>query len=230
MKGNRRYIRIRKTVGTGPKTCAVALTAALLCCLAACSDADDDGYAYPSLLTELAELYTDSEGEGVLFTTDDGQTYAIRTPIQGLQAEAAYRIVCGYEPTQEKNGPYSIAIVYSVENVCLLHPADQTDTAPDDPTALTAIWRGGGYLNLQLAPKTQGGKHQWGYRRDSVTDRRNGKTLHLSLCHRQGEDPPAYSTTVYASLPLDELSLQEGDSISFTVLTFDGKQVWNMAY
>ena len=60
MKGNRRYIRIRKTVGTGPKTCAVALTAALLCCLAACSDADDDGYAYPSLLTELSELYTDS--------------------------------------------------------------------------------------------------------------------------------------------------------------------------
>ena len=89
---------------------------------------------------------------------------------------------------------------------------------------------GGDYLNLHLAPKTQGGRQEWGYRTDSTRSSYTGTIYHLSLYHRQPGDPYSYSTTVYASLPLLPLGLQEGDSIAFTVLTFDGRKTWQFGF
>lgn len=71
-----------------------------LCCTA-CGDDEEDGYVYPSLLTEFVEVYTDAKGNGTQFVTDDGKIYAINSPIQGLQPDAAYRLVCGYEVTAD---------------------------------------------------------------------------------------------------------------------------------
>ena len=89
------------------------------------------------------------------------------------------------------------------------------------------VWHGGNYLNLQLTPKTQGGEQQWNYRVDSVSLSTGRQVHHLSLWHSQPDDPFSYSTTVYASLPLRQLEgLQPGDSLTFTVLTFDGPKTW----
>ena len=94
------------------------------------------------------------------------------------------------------------------------------------------VWRGGGYLNLQLTPKTQGGTQLWGYRTDSVRTAASGQAFyHFSLYHRQPDDPYSYSATVYASLPLFQVDgLQPGDSLSFTALTFEGRKTWRFAY
>ena len=132
-----------------------------LCCTA-CGDDEEDGYVYPSLLTEFVEVYTDAKGNGTQFVTDDGKIYAINSPIQGLQPDAAYRLVCGYEVTADYQEGHPVAKIYTVETVNLLKLKEEpSDT--DDPLAVASIWNGGNYLNLHLMPKTQGGTQEWGY-------------------------------------------------------------------
>ncbi len=199
----------------------------LMCCLCcgACGGGEGDGHAYPSLLTGFVEIHTDAGGTGTRFVTDDGKTYAINSPIRGLQPDTAYRLVCGYEVTAGYRAGCPVAKVYTVEAVNLLKP-EEGPPDNDDPLAVASIWDGGNYLNLHLSPKTQGGTQEWGYRTDSTRPSPTGTVYHLSLCHRQGGDPYSYSTTVYASLPLRPLGLREGDSIAFAVLTFDGRKTW----
>lgn len=208
------------------RTCVI-----LICCLccAACGDDEDNLYVYPPLLTEFVELYTDAEGNGTRFVTDDGKTYIINRPIQGLQPHATYRLVCGYEVTAAYQGEYPVAKVYTVETVNILESKEEPSDN-DDPLAVVGIWNGGDYLNLHLTPKTQGGTQEWGYRTDSVRLSSTGKIYHLSLFHRQLGDPYSYSTMVYASLPLRPLGIQENDSIIFTVLTFDGRKAWKFGF
>ncbi len=207
--------------------CAGIIPATCLCLLCAACGGDGDGdYFYPSLVTEFVELQTDATGTGTTFTTDKGETFAVNTPLQGLQPEAAYRIVCGYETNGETRGNLPVARIYTVDNVILLEPADSS-TGGDAPTGIAAVWHGGNYLNLQLTPKTQGGEQQWNYHVDSVSLSTGRQVHHLSLWHSQPDDPFSYSTTVYASLPLRQLEgLQPGDSLTFTVLTFDGPKTW----
>ena len=195
----------------------------------ACGKDEEDDYFYPSLITEFVELLSDETGLGTSFTTDGGETYAANTPLQGLQPESVYRIVCGYEPTGDNRDGLPVARIYTVDNVTLLQPVEEP-SADDEPTGVAAIWPGGGYLNLQLTPETQGGTQLWGYRVDSVRPASEGhQTFHLSLYHRQPGDPYSYSATVYASLPLFQLEgFQEGDSLTFTTLTFDGRKTWRL--
>ena len=212
-----------------PRRRALPICLSLAClCAVSCDGDNNEGYVYPSLLTEFAVLYTDEGGAGTRFTTDNGETYAANTPIQGLQAQAAYRVVCGYEPTGENRSGVPVARIYTLESAVLL--SEETGTSTDDPTGVEAVWRGAEYLNLQLTPKTQGGTQEWAYRTDSVTASSGGATHHLSLCHRQPGDPYSYSVTVYASLPLRPMELQTGDSITLTILTFDGRKTWRFAY
>lgn len=216
------------------KTKKERANALLLLCVflfIACGKDEEDDYFYPSLITEFAELLSDETGLGTSFTTDSGETYAANTPLQGLQPKSVYRIVCGYEPTGETRGGLPVARVYTVDNVALLQPTEEP-AAEDEPTNIAAVWRGADYLNLQLSPKTQGGTQLWGYRTDSITSTPDGRrTFHLSLYHRQPDDPYSYSTTVYASLPLFQVEeLQPGDSLTFTGLTFNGRKTWHFNY
>ena len=95
-----------------------------LCCTA-CGDDEEDGYVYPSLLTEFVEVYTDAKGNGTQFVTDDGKIYAINSPIQGLQPDAAYRLVCGYEVTADYQEGHPVAKIYTVETVNLLKQKEE---------------------------------------------------------------------------------------------------------
>ena len=102
-----------------------------LCCTA-CSDDEENGFVYPSLLTEFVEDYTDARGNGTHFVTDDGKIYAINSPIQGLQPDAAYRLVCGYEVTADYQEGHPVAKVYTAETGNLLKPKEEPsdDDAP----------------------------------------------------------------------------------------------------
>lgn len=215
---------------TSPHLKRTSLLMAGIFLLAACGKEEDD-YFYPSLITEFAELQTDDTGRGVSFTTDKGMDYAINTPLNGLQSNAVYRVVCGYEPTGETRNSLPVARLYTLENAVLLQPSE-TPSTEDEPTGVAAVWRGSDYLNLQLTPKTQGGTQLWGYRTDSIRTTTSGQSYyHLSLYHRQPDDPYSYSTTIYASLPLFQVDgLQPGDSLSFTLLTFNGHKTWRFVY
>lgn len=201
-----------------------------MCLCGACGDDEDEAEAYPSLVTEFVDIYTDGEGNGYLLVTDKGNIYAINQPLQGLRPTTAYRIVGGYVLTDRTDGQYQVVELRTAENITLLKPVEDTSEG-DAPVQVTSIWRGGHYLNFHLTPKTQGGQHTWGYRLDEIRDTETGHTYDLSLYHRQPGDPGSYSTTVYASLIIDDIGeLQQGDSIAFTVLTFDGNKTWRFAY
>lgn len=201
---------------------------ALLAAFAAC---DDDDYVYPSLVTEFADIYTNADSTHTFIENDYGDIYVTRTTLSGLDPRYFYRGVCGYEITDETVETYPVVILYTLESVNLLY--ETTDTAGGiDPTGVTSVWRAGNYINFHLTPKTQGGDHLWDYRTDSVTlDGGNGCAKHyLSLYHDQCDDPCSYSAVVYASLYLPSSDIAEGDSVIFTIQTFDEPQTWRFVY
>lgn len=191
--------------------CIMALTFLFV----GCKDGGDEDF-YPSIVTEFAMMRTDGSGVLTDFTTDDGRTYVISNPQEGYAQNVGYRVVCGYVPDGQS------ATLYQLTGAHLLR--DSTELALDaDPIKVTSVWLSGRFVNMQLAPLTQGGTHYWGFRRDHTS----GRTTHVSLHHRQNGDPLSYTQTVYASLSVDSLkSVPAGDSIALHIATFGGDQVW----
>lgn len=185
-----------------------------LICLASCSNNEDD--TYPSIITEMADLYTDGEGVMEKFTTDAGVTYQIINGQGDLQPKALYRILCGYVPSGNS------ATLYQVQGVNYLR--DSTKIAKTDPIGVKSAWRAGKYINMYLSPLTQGGTQYWGFITDSI---KNGHAW-VSLHHNQNADPLSYTQPTYASLPVDSIKgIQEGDDITLCINTFNGLQTWN---
>ena len=185
-----------------------------LICLASCSNNEDD--TYPSIITEMADLYTNDNGEMEKFTTDAGVTYQITNGKGDLKPNALYRILCGYVPSGEK------AKIYQAQSAYYLK--DSTAIAKTKPTGVKSAWRAGKYINMYLSPLTQGGKQYWGFITDSIKNRHAWVSLH----HNQNADPLSYTQPTYASLPVDSIKgIQAGDSITLRINTFNGTQTWN---
>ena len=188
----------------------------------ACSD-DDRDEPYPSIITEMALLRSDANGTISRFTTDGGSTYTLSQSLTGARANAAWRFLLGYALNDNQR-----ATLYQMEPVVVLRDSTKRATGYRDPVAFVSSWPGGGFLNFHLLPRTQGGTHGWGFLRDSTSvNALGGTTHHLSLYHRQGNDPTAYSADTYLSLALDSVatSSAESDSVSIAVVTFDGRRL-----
>ena len=198
--------------GLWRKACTALLGMAVL---AACSETDDE--PYPAIVTEMADIASDTGGRLVRFVTDGGLVYRITNTLSGYEPQSVYRVVCGYVPQNDE------ATIYQLSGVEMLR--DSTARPVHDPTGVQSVWRGGQYINLHLTPRTQGGKQYWGYAVDSL---RPGHVF-LSLHHRQNNDPTSYTEHVYASIYLPNITnYNEGDSITLTIETFNGKQVWTI--
>ena len=199
-------------------------------CVSCHNDGADNTDLYPPLITEFMDLMTDATGNGSLLRNDKGATFLAESPLKDLQPEAVYRMVVGYALTGQSENGIPTVTLYNVERVEILREDEETGNAAD-PLRVNSVWKGGGYINMNLSPLSQGGEHQWGYRTAGVTETATGQTWHVDLVHNQGDDPQSWSVTTYASLPLDYLDeLQEGDSIAFTIQTFDGKKTWRFAF
>ena len=183
---------------------------ALVLAITACSESDD--FTYPSIVTEMADCASDAQGTIRRITLDDGRTYTLTNPLAGYAQNAVYRAMCDY--TLEPSGS---ATLYQTMGAYVLR--DSADAPLHHPTNAESAWITPRYINLHLRPKTYGGRQYWGY----VTDSIEGGTAYLSIHHNQCGDPLAYSTTVYASIPLD--SIPTG-SIHLSIHTFDGVKTW----
>lgn len=168
---------------------------------------------YPSIVTEMVDCPTDASGQMTAIVLDDNTNLAITNPPTGLKPNVIYRVLAGYTLTDGK------ATLYQLKSAALLH--DSTTVALTDPIKVVSLWRTPKYLNLHLLPKTQGGSQTWGFITDSIV----GKRAYLRLHHRQGSDPTAYSTDVYASLYLQEIA---ADSITLRINTFSGWREWEL--
>lgn len=182
--------------------------------LFSCKDSGDD--VYPNVVTEFAMIRTDASGTMVELTTDDERTYTLNNPQEGYDKNVIYRAVCGFVPDGQT------ATLHNATGAYMLHDSTALAYEPD-VTGAVSVWQSGRYINMQLAPLTQGGTQYWGFRIDEV----KGRTTHLTLHHRQNNDPLSYTQTVYASISTDKLeTVPAGDSISLHIKTFKGEQVW----
>ena len=176
--------------------------------LTACHDDED---TYPSIITEFVDVHSNNKGVLYEFTNDRAQTYQIVNTLEGFDTSAVYRSVCGYVPEGSK------ATIYQLLGVAVLR--DSTAVVRHDPVGLLSAWRAGEYINMQLAPLTQGGKHYWGFAIDSIAPQH----IYLSLHHNQNGDPTSYTQTTYASLYMKHIEgFNASDTISLSLATFDG--------
>ena len=180
--------------------------------LSSCRDDNDDS-PYPSIVTEMADCPTNSEGTMVKIVLDNDTELPLSNPQTGLKANVSYRALVGYTLGKGQ------ATLYSIKSAHILR--DSTNVAQCDPVNVTSIWRTRRYINLHLLPKTQGGEQSWGFITDSIV----GNRAYLRLHHRQGTDPTSYSTDVYASLPLQ---LLEANKFTIRVNTFSGTKEWEL--
>lgn len=192
---------------------ALSIPLWLLCALHAClfTSCSQKQDTYPSVITELADIHTDAEGKTVSLELDNGNTFDIANPLTTPQKEATFRVLVGYVQQGSK------AHLYSSQGAYFLN--DSTATPKTDPTKVLSVWRTKRYINLHLAPLTQGGVQYWGIITDSIV----GGHKYLHLHHNQNEDPASYTMDTYASLPID------GDEqITLRVKTFEGTKTFEL--
>ena len=180
--------------------------------LLSCSDDKDDG-PYPSIVSEMADCPTNSEGTMAKIVLDNDAELPLSNPQTGLKPNVTYRALAGFALDNGK------VRLYSLKSATLLR--DSTSVAQCDPVNVTSIWRTCRYINLHLLPKTQGGEQSWGFITDSIV----GNRAYLRLHHRQGTDPISYSTDIYASLPL---KLLEANQYTIRINTFSGTKGWEL--
>lgn len=176
------------------------LTLALGLMVVSCSDKEE---VYPSIITEFVSAQTDGNGVMDSIQTDPGDKYRLVNPYGELKPNTRYRLLAGFVVTPEGR-----ADLYTLAGVHVLH--DSTLVAQHDAVEVQSSWSRGKYFNLILLPKTQGGisNHYWGY----VVDSLNATDSYISIHHCQNADPTSYTTTIYASIPLDSIA-PEGQTV-----------------
>ncbi|MBQ0020286.1 MAG: hypothetical protein KBT39_07165 [Bacteroidales bacterium] len=204
-------------------TCLPLLVFIFSLCTSSCSD---DNEVYPSIVTKMADIYTNAQGDLKKLVFDDERSLTISNYLPGYQKDAIYRALCGYT----SDGHF--ARLYQLMGVNILR--DSTTIAWRDPLNTVSVWRTKRYINLHLSPKTQGGRHYWGFITDSIitSTKADGQTsshAYISLHHKQNGDPTSYSEDVYASLPVDSIKGIEATSpITLRIQTFDGIRAFEL--
>ena len=211
-------------------------TISLLCLsvgFISCSN-EDDGYIYPSLLSEFADVCTDEFGAFNLLLRDNGESLYIvnasEIKVDGVTPDTTYRTISRYEMLEGGAKLYSLQAI-------LAPYALSIDSFPEgvkfDAVEMQSIWRGGDYLNMILLVKALNGKHSFHFIEDSITTSPIGvNTLYLRLAHDAGDDVQAYTQKAYLSVPLQPYAsiLSEGDSINIRIPTTLGWETWKRAF
>lgn len=198
-----------------------------------CSD-KDDGYVYPSLLSEFADVCTDESGVFSHLLTDKGERLYIVNASEivadGVTPDTLYRVLSRYELVEGGAKVYSLQAIYA----SYAQPADAfLDGIKTDAVEMQSLWRGGNYLNMILLVKAQDGKHLFCFIEDSLITSPTGvHSLYLSLYHDAGDDVQAYTQKAYLSVPLQPYAsvLSFGDSIFFSIPSSNGWQRWVRRY
>ena len=199
-----------------------------------CSNEEEDDYVYPPLLSEFADVSTDASGIFANLHTDKGETLQIvnasELVAEGVTPDTIYRVLSRYELVEGG------AKLYSLQAIAAPYPV-LADSFPEgiknDAVEMQSIWRGGNYLNMILSVKAQKGKHIFHFIEDSLTTSPLGRhSLYLRLYHDAGEDVQAYTQKAYLSVPLQPYStrLSIGDTIIFSIPTYQGWEQWRRVY
>lgn len=188
-----------------------------LCILSACSE---EGVDVPSYITDFIVAHTDSKGVVNKILFDDGGTYSLsKQTITTHSPDSAFRCIATYSKEGNDFSFYSMNPVFSP----LPQHADSfkisRDSIPHDPVRLTSIWKGRGYINMQLGVLTTGtASHKYAFCIDSV----KGDTEYVSLVHQRPKgDAESYTDRIYMSMPMEKAEAGVTRFV-FRINTYDG--------
>lgn len=183
------------------------------------------------LRTDFADATTDSQGRLSAATTDDGVSLTFTRPMQTSWSNAAdslCRVLLNYN--MYANGadsnvvePLAAKIVYTLQPA---KPSVQTQAATD-PVSLVSAWKSknGNYVNLRLGLKTgkasgDDQKQSIGLALDSTVTSDGSTTYCLRFLHSQGGVPEYYTTDVYVSIPIKQMTT--GSKVRLSLNTYNG--------
>lgn len=183
------------------------------------------------LRTDFADATTDSQGRLSAATTDDGVSLTFTRPMQtswGNAADSLCRVLLNYN--MYANGadsnvvePLAAKIVYTLQPA---KPSVQTQAATD-PVSLVSAWKSknGNYVNLRLGLKTgkasgDDQRQSIGLALDSTVTSYGSTTYCLRFLHSQGGVPEYYTTDVYVSIPIKQMTT--GSKVRLSLNTYNG--------
>lgn len=207
----------------------VAMSAA--CAVMACSvDAYDKGEGEYSMMTaEMVDATVGSDGKVAVALSDEGEHLTLTPPMTVKWMEK-------HDTTYRALFYYNLKADGKVEGLSMhrvgvlvphaLRPEDgkEQPAMKTDPVYVESIWvgRNNKYVNMRLrlltgATDDEKAVQTIGMIRDTLAST-NGHER-ITLYHDQGGRPEYYSSTAYASIPLDKV---EADTLTITVNTYGG--------
>ena len=187
-------------------------------CVCSCSKKND---SIPNLLTELCDVYINGDSIAATATLDNGTVLDIAS--QRMKASVRDTTIRSVVTYAQEDG--TVVVYSNTPALCKAAlPAEKLKTISHDPVKLISIWKKGKYINLMFGEMTTGkGAHEYAFCMDSLKNR----MLYVSFIHQQPEnDATSYTQKRYASMPVNTDGTEAYDSVSLSIMTFDGMKTF----
>lgn len=195
-----------------------------------------DGDHISSYITELATIWTDSEGNISIIQNDKDERFIIAdtkmanrifieaSPITTrLTPDTPYRMICYYE----KNGSMAqfLGMSYTLAKRATLTSEFGEREIIQDPVEVQSIWISGGYLNIMARINVLDKQHELFSIKQSYT------TKHIfGLYHDSHKDDYGYFRSVCISIPLSGYDLNKGDTVFFRCNGYNKEYNYSLVY
>lgn len=211
---------------------SMALVGLLLLFPSCSNTAYEEGDSSLSYLrTDFVDAVTDSQSKLASATTDDNVKLTFSQPLQTSwtnKADTLCRVLLNYN--MYANGvdsnvvePLAAKMVYTLKPA---DPSKQTLTATD-PVSFVSAWKSknGNYVNLRIGLKTgqasgDDQRQSIGLVLDSTVVSNETPTYCLRFLHSQGGVPEYYTTDVYVSIPIKQMTT--GSKVRLSLNTYNG--------
>lgn len=182
---------------------------------------------YSLMQADFVELSVDAQKQATGFTTDEGEKYALTTPVTAswiLRPDTTYRAIIYYNKVGEGK-----AEKVSMGAMGVLSPIDhwRFKSQPQDPLGVESIWltKNRKYINMGLLLKNgriddEEGVHAIAMSCDTIiVNADKSRTAYYRLLHDQGDAPEYYTNRRYVSILIPG---DRPDSINLSIQTYDG--------
>ena len=201
----------------------------MTCLLFSCqTDSYEKGQGRYSLMqADMGELTVNGEKQAVAFTTDDGDSYTLTSPVnaQWIQtADTTYRAIIYYNKVEggqaEPMGLSAVLTMNPVEHWRFKQMAQ-------DPVGFESAWlaKSKKYINLSLLFKSgyvddTMGTHHVGLAQDTVlVNADQTRTAYYRFLHGQNETPEYFTNRHYFSIQLPQTL---PDTVAISIVTYSG--------
>lgn len=205
----------------------LSLLLVALCVATACSD-ETPAEAFRQ---DLVDVRTGRDGSALEIITDLGERFAVTNAVATGRPDTTYRAYAMFVVSEGHAA--------ALRNLAVV-PTDVPRTIPAeslkrDPVEVQSLWRGGRYLNFQLAVPVSAGStvsHVFGFvGGEPRLNAGGGVTLPITLHHDSRGDGAAYTRRAWLCCRLDACGLSEGDSLEVSWRAADGTlQTRRLAY